>query len=105
LLTNIGKSLQSSSAIFGFVERKGISMRIKRYEEELQFAKQIWNRINKYLFNYIDAIILIDVLVILITKNPKNGVKEFEQYVSDISNVTEIAPEEIGKNMKRNSKS
>lgn len=80
-------------------------MRIKRYEEELQFGKQIWNRINKYLFNYIDAIILIDVLVILITKSQKHGIREFEKYVADISNVAEVSPEEIGRNMKRNSKS
>lgn len=46
------------------------SERIKRVKEEkdsneLQFCLQLWNKVNCYLFNYVDSIILIDFLMIL----------------------------------------
>jgi len=78
-------------------------MRHKKLKDEKEFANQLWNRINKYLFNYIDSIILIDVLIILFTKNEKEGVIELENYIEDVANITEISAEEVGRNLKRNS--
>lgn len=79
-------------------------MRKARQQEELELTKQLWGRINKFLFNFIDSIILIDILIILFLNNNKKGIEDFDTYINDITNMTEISPEEIGRNMKRNSK-
>lgn len=78
-------------------------MRKARQQQEIELTKQLWVRINKYLFNFIDSIILIDILIILFLNNHKKGIEEFDNYINDITNMTEISPEEIGRNMKRNS--
>jgi len=78
--------------------------RIDIYEEELEFWKQFWHRMNQFLFNYIDSIILVDILDIFFTKSERKSIKEFDNYVDGISRSAQIAPEEIGINFKRNSK-
>jgi len=69
----------------------------------LDFAKQIWNRLNQFLFNFIDSIILVDILETLFSKPEKKAIKELDKYAGDISKSTKISPNDISKNLKRNS--
>ena len=78
-------------------------MRKARQKKEHEMAKQLWSKINKFLFNFIDSIILIDILINLFLNATKKGVEEFDAYIHDITNIIEISPEEIGRNLKRNS--
>lgn len=77
--------------------------RVKEYKEtmELEFAIQLWNKINWYLFNYIDAAILIDFLTILLS-NSYNKLTIGEQYIYEISQADDVPFEEVEKNKERN---
>jgi hypothetical protein len=82
------------------------SERIKRVKEEkdsneLQFCLQLWNKVNCYLFNYVDAIILIDFLMILLSSS-KNKIPTAQNYVGEISRADDLPIEEIEKNRERN---
>lgn len=78
--------------------------KIREYKEsiELEFALQLWNKVNWYLFNYVDSAILIDFLIILLS-NSYNKVNIGEQYISEISQADDLPFEEIEKNKERNS--
>lgn len=82
------------------------SDRIKRVKEEkdaneLEFALQLWNKINCYLFNYVDSAILIDFLMILLSTS-KHKVETAERYIEEISQADDLPIEEIQKNRERN---
>jgi hypothetical protein len=79
-------------------------MRYEKQVQEVEFVNQLWNKINKYLFNFIDSVILIDALITMFTKNELEGVPELSKYLSDVANITEDNNEEVQKNMKHNSK-
>jgi hypothetical protein len=81
-----------------------LKLRVEKYEEEFEFSKQLWNRVNNYLFNYIDLIIMVDILEILFMDHEKNAMKEFDSYVENISKTTEINAKDFGINLKNNSK-
>lgn len=81
-----------------------MKLRVEKYEEEFEFSKQLWNRVNNYLFNYIDLIIMVDILEILFMDHEKNAMKEFDSYVENISKTTEINAKDFGINLKNNSK-
>mmetsp|Transcript_30943 Transcript_30943/g.27374 ORF Transcript_30943/g.27374 Transcript_30943/m.27374 type:complete len:105 (+) Transcript_30943:624-938(+) len=72
------------------------------YEQELAFSKQMWNRINQFLFNFIDSIILVDVLEILFGKHEKKAIQEFDKYVGVVNISSQISHEDISINLKRN---
>lgn len=82
------------------------SERIKRVKEEkdsneLQFCLQLWNKVNCYLFNYVDSIILIDFLMILWSSS-KNRIPTAQDYIGEISRADDLPIEEIEKNRERN---
>jgi predicted DNA-binding protein YlxM (UPF0122 family) len=82
------------------------SDRIKRVKEEkdaneLEFALQLWNKINCYLFNYVDSAILVDFLMILLSTS-KHKVETAERYIDEISQADDLPIEEIQKNRERN---
>ncbi|CAI2386201.1 unnamed protein product [Moneuplotes crassus] len=81
--------------------------RAKAYREqverrEFEFATNLWNIINKFLFNYVDSVICIDFLTILLSKNPLDNVDLVEEYLSEVSIVDNIPEEEILKNIETN---
>ena len=77
-------------------------MRIQKYEEEFEFCRQLWNRINQYLFNFIDCLILVDVLNILWKNNERLVVNQFDTYTKEIEQTTDVDPTDIGVNLKNN---
>jgi hypothetical protein len=86
------------------VDKRSLKIRVDKYEEEFEFAKQLWNRVNNYLFNYIDLIIMVDILEILFaTHNQKKSMSDFDAYVENISKTTEITAKDFGRNLKNNS--
>lgn len=83
-----------------------ISDRIKRVKEEkdsneLEFALQLWNKVNCYLFNYVDAVILVDFLLILLS-NSNNKIRTAQSYIEEISQADDLPLEEIENNRERN---
>lgn len=86
---------------------KGSAVRGKHYREQLEkrefeFATNIWNIINRYLFNYVDSVICIDFLTILLSKDPLDNVQLAEQYLNDVSKIDDIPQEELVKNRQMN---
>jgi hypothetical protein len=82
-------------------ENYNISERMRKLKEEqesneLEFALQLWNKINCYLFNYIDSFILVDFLMILLS-NSKSKIKTAHKYINDISQTDDLPIEEIQK--------
>ena len=82
------------------------SARVNKIKEnrdsiELEFTLQLWNKINWYLFNYVDSVILIDFLVILLSNSP-NKIITGEQYIIEISQADNLPIEEIERNKERN---
>jgi hypothetical protein len=82
------------------------SERIRRVKEEkdnneLQFCLQLWNKVNCYLFNYVDSIILIDFLMILLTSS-RNRLATAQDYIEEISRADDLPKEDIEKNRDRN---
>lgn len=79
----------------------------KQYREQLEkieykFATNLWNIINKYLFNYVDSVILIDFLTILLSQDPLDNVDLAEEYLNDISITDSIPEHEVRKNREMN---
>lgn len=84
------------------IEKRSLILRIEKYEEEFEFSRQLWNRINQYLFNFIDCLILVDVLNILWKDKERVVVNEFDTYTQEIEQTTEVDPTDIGVNLKNN---
>lgn len=104
---NVFYMLQITQNIGRFEEDNHYSDRIKRVKEqkdsiELEFALQFWNKINCYLFNYVDSVILVDFLMILLNSS-NNAVQKAERYIDEISQADDLPLEEIQKNRERNS--
>ena len=83
------------------------SNRGKMYREQLEmkefeFAVNLWNIINKYLFNYVDSIILIDFLTIMLSKDPLYNVELAEKYIDDVSTIEGLPQEQLNKNRSMN---
>jgi len=79
----------------------------RQYREELErkefkFATNLWNILNKYLFNYVDSIICIDILTILLSKDPLNNLDLAEEYLTDVSKIDGMPENEIRKNREMN---
>ncbi|CAI2383475.1 unnamed protein product [Moneuplotes crassus] len=83
-------------------DQQELPAEIQEFLKEQQFCKQLWNRMNQFLFNFIDSIILIDVLEIFMTKQEQAAINEFDNYVQGISKTTDISPGDIAENLKRN---
>ena len=94
---NIGKSDE------GIIHSERIK-RVKKEKDsaELEFALQLWNKINWYLFTYVEATVLIDFLMILLS-NSKRKVTTAEKYLLEISQAEGLSLEEIEMNKERNS--
>lgn len=75
---------------------------MERDTAELEFALQLWNKLNWYLFMYIDSTILIDFLMILLSNSKRKAVTA-AKYLQEISKADDLSPEEIEENKKRNS--
>ena len=79
----------------------------KHYREQLEkrefeFATNIWNIINRYLFNYVDSVICIDFLTILLSKDPLDNVDLAKEYLEDVSKIEDIPEHELRKNREMN---
>lgn len=86
---------------------KGSAARGKQYRDvlekrEFEFATNLWNIINRYLFNYVDSVICIDFLTILLSRDPLDNVGLAEQYLNDVSKIDDIPQEELKKNRQMN---
>jgi len=94
---NIGKLEDDSK----YTER---TRRVKQVKDsnELEFALQLWNKINCYLFNYVDSAILVDFLMILLGGS-KHKLFKAQMYVEEISKSDDLPVEEIQKNRDNNS--
>jgi hypothetical protein len=104
---NVLYMLQITQNIGRVDEEYELNERIKRIKEdkeanELEFALQFWNKINCYLFNYVDSIILVDFLMILLSSS-KHRLPTAERYVNEISSSDDLPAEDIEKNRQRNS--
>ena len=86
------------------IEARGLRLKNEKQVAELEFVKQLWSKINKNLFNFIDAVILIDVLIMLFTLSKSKGVPELSEYLSVAAHDTVDSPSEVQTNIKRNSK-
>ena len=83
------------------------SERIRRVKKEkdsieLEFALQLWNKINVYLFTYVEATVLVDFLMIILS-NSKRKITTAENYLVEISQADGLSLEEIEMNKERNS--
>lgn len=70
--------------------------------KEFIFATNLWNIINRYLFNYVDSIIWIDFLTILLSKDPLENVDLAEEYLHDVSYIEDMPEHEVRKNREMN---
>ena len=70
--------------------------------KEFEFATNLWNIINRYLFNYVDSVICIDFLTIILSKDPQDNVGLAEEYLNDVSKIEDMPEHEIRKNRQMN---
>jgi hypothetical protein len=103
---NVLYMLQITQNIGKLDEDYVYSERIRRVKaekdnNELQFCLQLWNKVNCYLFNYVDSIILIDFLMILLTSS-RNRLATAQDYIEEISRADDLPKEDIEKNRDRN---
>lgn len=104
---NVLNVLQITQSIGKTSEEILISEKARKLKEEkdaneLEFALQLWNKINCFLFNYVDSVILVDFLMILLSKS-RHKLLTAEKYVEEISQADDLPLEEIEKNRERNS--
>ena len=69
---------------------------VDKHEEELEFAKQLWNKVNCFLFNFVDSIILIDFLTLLFQKD------DLTTFIEEVSRADGLPKSEIENNYERN---
>ena len=98
LLTHNGKHHYLNS-----LEQNRLKIRKAKYETEKAFVMQLWNKINSFLFKFIDSIILIDILIILFLNNSREGIDNFESYINQINDLIGVSSEDQNKNKEENS--
>jgi len=82
--------------------KRGKQYREQLERKEFEFATNLWNIINKYLFNYVDSVICIDFLTILLSKDPLENVDLAEEYLNDVSIGDDLPEDEVKKNREMN---
>ena len=94
---NIGKTDD------GIIQSERIRrIKVEKDSVELEFALQLWYKINWYLYTYVDSSILVDFLMILLSNSKRKAVTA-EKYLADISQADDLSLEEIENNKQRNS--
>jgi len=71
-------------------------------KREFEFATNLWNIINRYMFNYVDSIICIDFLKILLSKDLLNNIDLAEEYLDEVSRIDDMPEHELRKNREMN---
>ena len=72
----------------------------------MEFAIHLWNNVNQYLFNFIDSVILINVLYFFFSgvfQSEKPSISAVAQYIKSVGQIAEVSQSEQEENKRRNS--
>ena len=94
-ILKITEFLGSKENISSMNERM-LKKRSEHLKEEKNFAKQIWNKINSFLFNFVDSSILIDFFLIIFYEG------DLHTFIDNISVTEDMDEGEIEVNRERN---
>jgi len=69
--------------------------------EETEFSIHLWNNVNTYLFNFIDSVILTNVLFFFfsgIYGREKPSISAVSHYISSVSRIAEVSEADKAEN-------